>query len=74
MVTELADAKREREAQLAEIVALRAERDELIARVSEMIAARRAVVEAEDEVRRLHRQRDIQRALAVARDPGQPLN
>jgi hypothetical protein len=47
----------------------RAARDEALALLNELRAAVRARHAAEDDVRRLHRERDIARAQAAVRDP-----
>jgi hypothetical protein len=64
----------ERDALRQELADRTRERDEILATLNELIAARAAVVQAEAELASLHRERSIQRARTAERDPGQPLN
>jgi uncharacterized coiled-coil DUF342 family protein len=57
-----------------ELAETKADRDELRARLVELLDAYRARRAAEDEVRALHREREIARARAAERDPATPLN
>ena len=65
----------ERDSLRQELSEVRAERDELLARLTDLTNAVRTTWEAEREVQRLHRLREIERAARkVERDPATPLN
>ena len=64
----------ERDSLRQELSEVRAERDELLARLTDLTNAVRTTWEAEREVQRLHRLREIERAARKAeRDPAAPL-
>jgi uncharacterized coiled-coil DUF342 family protein len=64
----------ERDSLRQELSEVRAERDELLARLTDLTNAVRTTWEAEREVQRLHRLREIERAACKAeRDPVAPL-
>jgi hypothetical protein len=67
-------AKAEFASVVAERDQLRAERDEALARLTELQNAVTARWQAEAELRALYRERDLQRAMRMERDPATPLN
>jgi hypothetical protein len=71
---QFASALADRDQLKRELAETRADRDELRARLIELCAAIRARQDAEDECRRLYRERNLSRARAAERDPAQALN
>jgi uncharacterized coiled-coil DUF342 family protein len=64
----------ERDALARELAEIRRQRDEILATLRELQAAVQARWKAEEWVRELYRERDIQRAQRAERDPAMPLN
>jgi uncharacterized coiled-coil DUF342 family protein len=64
----------ERDALRQELAETKRDRDELRDRLTELLDAIRARRAAEDECRRLYREREIERAKRAERDPNRPLN